>query len=537
MATIKQNEVTTLAFMAEGHYANPFRDVEFDVAITDASGQTMHVPGFWDGQQSWKFRFSSSQEGDFAYETRCSQPDDKGLHQQRGTVSVRGHNDQSVLTAEGPVTIGQDQRHFAHASGRPFSWLGDTWWMGLTRRLPLAGLQDLIADRVQKGFSVVQIIAGLYPDMDWYDPRGEGDAGFPWDKDFHSINPAYFQQMDRRISLLAEAGLMPCIVGFWGYFMDFAGAETLKLHWRNLIARYAALPVAWCIAGEGLMPYYLHGAQITDMAQWERERSAAWSDMARWLHAQDGFRRPITIHPTRFGRRQVDDASTLDFEMLQTGHAGFPSLTSTIDMLEESLVASPTMPVIISEVNYEGILESSGPEIQRFLYWSSVLSGSAGFTYGANGLWQVNGEDIPYGPSPHGMAWGGPSWREASQLQGSRQIGLAKQLLDTLPWWTIRPAPENMSHHSTQADRIGPYAAVLEGDIRIVFIPAPSIFLIRRGGLSLRNLDPATPYQTFWFNPKTGERTELGAITSDADGQYLLPTPHLIQDWVFVAAP
>ncbi len=537
MTTIRRNEVTTLEFTAKGEYANPFREVEFRTDITDASGQTMQIPGFWDGQQSWKFRFASAQEGEYTYVTHCNHAGDTGLHQQRGTIQVRGQNAQSQLTVDGPVIIDKDKRHFAHASGRPFSWLGDTWWMGLTRRLPLSGFQDLIADRVRKGFSVVQIIAGLYPDMDWHDPRGEGDAGFPWDKEFLTINPAYFQQMDLRISLLVDAGLLPCIVGFWGYFMDFAGAETLKLHWRNLIARYAAMPVVWCIAGEGLMPFYLHGHQIEDMNQWEKERSAAWSEMARWIQAQDGFRRPITIHPTRFGRQQVDDATTLDFEMLQTGHAGFPSLTSTIDMLEESLDATPVMPVIISEVNYEGILESSGPEIQRFLYWSSMLSGSAGFTYGANGLWQVNGEEIPYGPSPHGMAWGGPSWREASRLAGSQQIGLAKQLLDTLPWWTIRPSPESVSHRASPEDRIGPYAAILEGDIRVVFIPAPSIFLIRRGGLTLQNLDPGTQYHTFWFNPKTGERTELGAITPEPNGRYFLPTPQFIQDWVFVASP
>ncbi len=537
MTTLKQNEVTTLEFTAYKHYDNPSRDVSLGATITNSAGHTIRIPGFWDGHRSWKLRFASAQEGEFTYVTHCNHADDPGLHQQSGTIAVQGHNSHSVLTIEGPVTIAPDQRHFAHVSGQPFAWLGDTWWMGLTRRLSLSGFKELVADRVRKGFSVIQIIAGLYPDMDWHDPRGEGDAGFPWDKDFHTLNPTYFQQMDVRISLLVEAGLMPCIVGFWGYFMDFAGVETLKLHWRNLIARYAALPVSWCVAGEGLMPYYLHSDRITDRAQWEKERRSAWSDMARWIRHQDGFRRPITIHPTRFGRRQVDDPSTLDFEMLQTGHAGFPSLTSTIDMLEEALPATPTMPVIISEVNYEGILESSGPDIQRFLYWSSLLSGAAGFTYGANGLWQVNGEEIPYGPSPHGMAWGGPSWRDASQLPGSQQIGLAKQLLDTLPWWTLQPASTSMSHHATPTDRIGPYAAVLEGDIRIVFIPAPSIFLIHRSGLRMLNLKPHTSYKTFWFNPKTGERTALGAMSADTKGCLRLPTPDLIQDWVFVAAP
>jgi hypothetical protein len=39
--------------------------------------------------------------------------------------------------------------------------------MGLTKRMPWPeGYQQLAADRIAKGFSVVQIVAGLYPDMD-----------------------------------------------------------------------------------------------------------------------------------------------------------------------------------------------------------------------------------------------------------------------------------------------------------------------------------------------------------------------------------
>jgi len=38
--------------------------------------------------------------------------------------------------------------------------------MGLCKRLKWPeGFETLLADRVRKGFSVIQIIAGLYPDM------------------------------------------------------------------------------------------------------------------------------------------------------------------------------------------------------------------------------------------------------------------------------------------------------------------------------------------------------------------------------------
>ena len=61
---------------------------------------------------------------------------------------------------------------------------------------------------------------------------------------------------------------------------------------------------------------------------------------------------------------------------------------------------------MIDEMSYEGILHYSGAEVQRFAFWTALLSGAAGHTYGANGLWQMNTKDEKYGASPHGGTWG-----------------------------------------------------------------------------------------------------------------------------------
>ena len=141
----------------------------------------------------------------------------------------------------GPIRVADDHRHFAHADGTPFFWLGDTWWMGLTKRLSWPDdFQELAADRRAKGFNVVQIVAGLYPDMPAFDPRGENEAGFPWEKDYARIRPDYFDAADRRIAYLVDQGFVPCIVGAWGYHLPYLGEAKMKLHWRNLVARWGA---------------------------------------------------------------------------------------------------------------------------------------------------------------------------------------------------------------------------------------------------------------------------------------------------------
>jgi hypothetical protein len=154
------------------------------------------------------------------------------------------------LFKHGPLRIDNARRHFEHADGTPFFWLGDTWWMGLCSRLRWPDdFQTLTADRLQKGFTAIQIIAGLYPDMPAFDPRGANEAGFPWEANYTRINPAYFEMADVRIRYLIDSGLVPCIVACWGYFLPLMGVSKVKQHWRYLIARWGAYPVVWCLAG------------------------------------------------------------------------------------------------------------------------------------------------------------------------------------------------------------------------------------------------------------------------------------------------
>jgi hypothetical protein len=351
--------------------------------------------------------------------------------------------------------------------------------MGFTRRLRWpADFQELTADRVAKGFTVIQIIAGLYPDMAPFDERGANEAGFPWTSDFSRINPAYFDMADLRIAHLVRSGLVPCIVGSWGYFMGFAGASVLKKHWRNLVGRYSAYPVIWCVAGEALMDYYVKDDKLAGDTRTPEQRRAdlraAWSDLARTIRGLDPYRHPITIHPTQFGHEQVDDPSVLDVDMLQTGHSGFLSLAPTVNMVEKALAHEPKLPVLVGEVDYEGIQESSREEIQRFHFWTCMLTGAAGHTYGANGIWQVNTREQPYGPSPHGSSWGDRPWDEAYKLPGSGQLGIAKRLLERYPWWRFEAHPEWVEPHQTPENRIAPYAAGIPGVVHLIYMPAAS---------------------------------------------------------------
>ncbi len=511
-------------FSSGKQYPDPFA-IDVDVVFVDRAGKELVVPAFWAGDQTWRVRFAAPTAGRYSWRTVCSDPANPDLHGVRGTLDVEPYRGTNELLKHGAIGVGPDRWHFQHADGTPFFWLGDTWWMGLTSRLRYPeDFQALAADRRQKGFNVVQIVAGLYPDMPSFDPRGFNEAGSAWEPGFRSVRPAYFDLADVRIQHLVDSGIVPCIVGCWGYFLPQMGMQRMKQHWRYLVARWGALPVVWCLAGEGTMPYYLSKTPNEDTVA----QRAGWTEIARYVRQVDPYHRIITIHPSSTARNSVDDPAVLDFDMLQTGHGDRDSIPNTVDKVTESVARMPLMPVINGEVCYEGILEASRQEIQRFMFWSCVLSGAAGHTYGANGIWQVNTRETPYGPSPHGRSWGDTPWDVAAQLPGSRQLGLSRQFLMQYPWHRLEPHQEWVEPRAAKPNYMRPYAAGIPGELRIVFMPPmwnpPKVRLLESG----------KAYRALFFNPGDGRVHKLGEAKPSAEGEWPVPNPPTFQDWVLV---
>ena len=526
MPRIEQNHVAEWSFTSSGGHADPFNEVSLDVLVETPGGRSLRVPAFWSGGNYWRVRYSSPETGTHRWCSECSDTSDSGLHDRSGELEVIPYKGNNPLYTHGALCTSDNKRHFTHADGTPFLWLGDTWWMGLCSRMGWPeDYQALVADRVGKGFSVIQIVAGLNPDMPSFDERGRNEAGFPWEEDYACINPAYFDLADMRIQHLVEKGLVPCILGCWGYYLLVMGVEKMKQHWRNLVARYGAYPVVWCMAGEGIMPYYLSEDREGD----RDSQRKGWTEVASSVRATDPYDRLVTIHPTDAGRNQVEDPSVLDFDMLQTGHGDRASIPNTIRRVTEACARQPTMPVINGEVCYEGIGEACRQEVQRFMFWICMLSGACGHTYGANGIWQVNKTGAPYSPSPRGRSWGHTPWDEAAALPGSTQLGLAKQFLEKYPWWQIEPHTEWVDGHATDEKVFAPYSAGIPRSLRLIFLPS-GIW-----GITVNLLEADVTYRAFLFDPVTGDETDLGAVEADASGSWTLPgvTP-IFQDWVLV---
>ena len=198
---------------------------------------------------------------------------------------------------------------------------------------------------------------------------------------------------------------------------------------------------------------------------------------------------------------------------------------STIAQLKASYSQKPVMPALVGEACYEGHMQLNLPTVQRHAFWGCMLSGAAGHTYGAAGVWHMGVEGDP-GITP---IYDWTTWKEGMNYPGSTQLGLGKRLLEQYPWWRFEPHPEWVD--------AGCDAAGIAGEVRFIYLPRRGVY--NWNGPTVKNLEPGVAWHAYYFDPATGRRFDQGTIpakTGDkaakpVDFKKNVPSP---QDWVLV---
>ena len=514
---VEANCIANVACVSEKTYKNPFIEVELDAMITGPDGAQLRVPAYWAGGNRWCFRYASSVSGVYTWKLECSDTSNSGLHGIAGKIEVVPYRGENVLYRHGPIRVAKDRRHFECADGTPFFWLGDTWWKGLCKRMTWEGFQELTADRKTKGFNVVQIVCGPYPDENMFESRWENEGGKPYEtKDFSVVNPKYFDYADRRIKHLVDAGIVPVLVGGWGRpqgggksTIAQVGIDGYKRHWRNLVARYGAYPTIWMVGGEA------------------KDSQGPWSEVAKYLKDTDPYRHLLVYHAPGHPRKELLDNSMFDFDMVAIGHNGMATANGTLKLIKSCLGTSPARPVLCGEACYEGHMQTNFQDIQRHMFWSFVLSGAAGHTYGAAGIWQASVEGDP-GITP---VYDLTTWREGMNYPGATQLGIGKKLLEKYPWSRFESHPEWVEKDC--------FAAGVPGEVRIIYMPRRNIY--NWSGPTVKNLEPDVDWHVYYFDPATGRKFDQGTIKASAKAddktaesvgfKKNVPSP---QDWVLV---
>lgn len=530
--TVPQNNVVQWSYESAKSYQDPFWDVDVDLIVRKPDGSRQVVPGYWDGENTWTFRYSAPNPGKYSFTTRCTDSNNKNLHGQEGTIEVTDYEGNNLLYQKGTIKISEDQTHFEHLDGTPFFWLADSWWFGMSDRLRWPGeFQLMTEDRKQKGFTVIQFAIGFPCDIKPMDPRGQNAAGDPWTANFETINPAYFDLADLRIQWLIKNEMLPNMMPNWGYYMEFMGVEKLKKHWRYVIARYGAYPVVWNLTGEVSLPYYL--VEWTDeKIAWQKTQ---YTEIAKYFQEIEPYDRLLTVHPGPFATdfEHVNDMSLIDFVFLQPGHSGFETLPRAVSQMRFASNKFPNRPVLVGEACFEGMHGGgSGEKVQRFLFWSTVMMGAPGFSYGADAIWQFNREGDPFGESPTGNTWGNMPWEEAYQWPGAKMVGIGHKILENVKWWEFEPHPEWINKHATNENHLGAYVSGIPGEaIGVYFYKQP-----RKDQYELSSLVAGTVYRAVYYDPRTGDAYDQGTFTLENGEKYKVPPAPIHQDWVLMIA-
>ncbi len=514
--------------------ANPWEDISLHAIMTSPGQPPLRIPAFWDGGNTWKFRITSPQPGPWSLCSECSDADDQGLHHQQAKLEVTPaqSNHNSALLRHGAVRLAANGKHFEHHDGTPFHWLGDTWWMLMSDRVHWpTGFAQLTARRAEQGFTLVQTVVGFPCDTTDTDPISGNEGGMPWSQGYQSINPAYYQACDRKLTHLVESGIVPCILGCWGYHLLFMGKQKMIAHWRYLVARYGALPVIWTLAGEAAMHYYLSKDREGD----SKKLIDAWPDVARAVREYDPWQRLITLHPRRASWDDTADAATLDFHMMQPGHMPLAPKIG-VETTELAKKKQPGKLLVNAEPPYEGHAGCNGAEVQRYSFWSSMLSGAMGYTYGAAGIFQANDRQRPTGNRPDGGAFDAVFWDESMMYPGAQQIAAGHRLLQSLHYHLFEPHPEWVTAGLRWGVDAYPipfraYAAGIAGVCRVIYLP---VRWYHWEGPRVNKLEPGVRYRAAYVQTDTLQRHELGVVAGDAQGHWQAPTlPHLF-DWLLV---
>jgi hypothetical protein len=422
--------------------------------------------------------------------------------------------------AEPSLKISEDRRHLVYSDNSPFFYLGDTAWE-LFHRLDREEADWYLSDRARKGFTVIQAV--VLAELDGLNtPNAYGDKPLI-ENDPTRPDPQYFQHVDYIVNKAEELGIFIGMLPTWGdKFNKKWGVgpvcftpENAKVYGRFLGARYKDKPIIWILGG--------------DRNPEEEQHLAIIRAMAAGIREGDGGHHLMTYHPSG-GACSADwfhNDDWLDFNMFQSGHGSINihNHERTLDTRKKS----PTKPVLDGEPRYEDHPIGWKPEngwfdewdVRQAAYWS-MLCGAAGHTYGNHNIWQM------WQPGRNPISSARTPWKTAVGHPGSRQMGIMRDLFESLDWQSMEPRQELLKDDGGSGlDHIRAAWSPRAG-FALVYSPMGKDIEIEIREWAEKKV------RAKWFDPRTGETTDIGTYPAKGARRFQPPGSGRGNDWLLV---
>jgi hypothetical protein len=499
-------------------YDNPYKDVTITATFAGPQGQSIVREAFWYGQNLWKIRFAPTAPGRWTWKTVSSDVRDAGLHDQNGELQCIEYRGDNPVYRHGFLRLSANRRHFCHADGTPFFWLGDTHWqMPDTERMnecnhpehggaacPYGGqFQHLVADRKARGFNVYQTYPSATSDH-W------------WSAKYTQIKPDRFREVfDVQMDHLARQG--DVIALGCGHFKNSTVIPEADLcRWaRYLVARYGAHPVVWITCQEMNAPE----------KDGKDNRIDVWQAVARDIATTDGYGHPHSAHQwvLDVATRPLGHEPWHDWFALQGGHRNSGLTPQT--RYKGYYDFSPTRPMLETEAMYERV-DCGGvntTDEARQSAWKAMLCGSPGYTYGGAGIWALKWDAADPKWKTYNHAIG--SWHEGMALPGSAQMKVLKQFFSAMHWTALTPRFQDPAW-SEWRDGERNVLATISNQLYVVYCYGAT----SKG--TLKQLDPSGAYVATWFDPRKGDYAGSSADVRSPNGAWDVPEKPSTKDWV-----
>lgn len=395
--------VYEIKIICKDYFENPF-NIDISCNFIGKS-ESVTVDGFYDGNNTFKFRFMPRFIGEYEF-SFCGEMF-YDFEELNGKFLVTKAN--SKKGNHGSVSVANTY-HFAYSDGTPYYSVGTTCyvWELQSDELIEKTLENLKKSRFNK---IRFCIFPKHYDYNFKNPRSFPYEGTPMDYkqltkenffqftgktegnnwDFERFNPEHFQHIEKCILKLSELGIEADIIVMhpydrWG-FNQMTREQDTK-YWKYVIARLAAYRnVWWSLANE----YDL--CQTKTLEDWEH--------YAEIISEKDPYNRLTSIH---------NCYPFYDHNKPWITHC-------SIQRNEPYLSAEYTKkwretykkPIVLDEICYEGNVpygwgNISGEELVR-RFWEATIRGG----YAGHGETYINDEEILWWS--HGGNLRGESWK------------------------------------------------------------------------------------------------------------------------------
>jgi hypothetical protein len=159
-------------------------------------------------------------------------------------------------------------------------------------------------------------------------------------------------------------------------------------------------------------------------------------------------------------------------------------------------------------------------DVRQAMYWN-LFSGAFGHTYGCHPVWQFKGgKDEPVGLARH-------NWDEVLDIEGAFDLIHARRLLESFDFTSRIP---DQSIIITPRDFATDVAVATRGkDYAFVYLPNGHPVEV-----ALDKIPGANRLSLQWYNPRTGEYTDICAVNTTGTYWADPPASGRGNDWVLV---